>query len=288
VESIREHSINCLKTPNLPKLRPCSSEEKAVLRRNAILRMITTLVEAAKFPVESPWIEGGFDVQSTWRGIPVVLYAIGLTVLAGCGSSGDSEATPPVAAIGSPGQEGGDTSQNTSQPALDARHPVVEMVTSLGKITIELDAESAPLTVDNFLSYVQQGHYDGTIFDQVYANQGILGGLFDAQFVEKETRTPVRNEADNGLQNTRGSVAMVRAADAIDSATAHFFINVRDNPALDHQDRSVEGFGYCVFGRITAGLDVVDRIAGLEVKQTEQFEQTPVRTVLIESVRRIR
>lgn len=214
-----------------------------------------------------------------------VLPLLGL----GCGGGSDSDGRTPVAAIGNPDQQNeGGSAENAAAPTLDARHPVVEMVTSLGKITIQLDAELAPLTVDNFLNYVEQGHYDGTIFDQVYPNQGILGGLFDPEFGERETRTPVRNEADNGLKNTRGSLAMVRAADAIDSATAHFFINVRDNPALDHQDRSVEGFGYCVFGQVTAGLDVVDRIAEVEVKQIDHFEQTPVKTVLIESVRRVR
>lgn len=228
-------------------------------------------------------------MRSTWCGIPTVFCLFSLLFLVGCGSGSDAEEQAPVAAIGNSDQVGEDDSTpNASGPGLDARHPVVEMVTSLGTITVQLDAQNAPLTVDNFLNYVQEGHYDGTIFDQVYANQGILGGLFDPQLVERDTRTPVRNEADNGLKNTRGSIAMVRAADAIDSATAHFFINVRDNPALDHQDRSVEGFGYCVFGQVTAGLDVVDRIAATEVKQTEQFEQTPAKTVLIESVRRLR
>ena len=218
-----------------------------------------------------------------------ILCSVAPLMAIGCGGGSDSDGKAPVAAIGNPDQlaEGG-AAQNADVPRLDARHPVVEMVTSLGKITIQLDAEKAPLTVDNFLNYVEQGHYDGTIFDQVYANQGILGGLFDSEFGERETRTPVRNEADNGLKNTRGSIAMVRAADAIDSATAHFFINVHDNPSLDHQDRSVEGFGYCVFGQVTAGIDVVDRIAEVEVKQIDHFEQTPAKTVLIESVRRIR
>ena len=226
-------------------------------------------------------------MRSTLRGIVVFLSVAALAGSGGCGGKTDGEA--PVASIGNPEQSAdGANARNPAQPVMDAKRPVVEMTTSLGKITLELDGERAPLTVDNFLNYVQQGHYDGTVFDQVYANQGILGGLFTPDLVEKQTRTPVRNEADNGLKNTRGSIAMVRAADAIDSATTHFFVNVRDNPALDHQDRSVEGFGYCVFGRVTAGLDVVDRIAEVAVKQTDQFDQTPVQTVLIESVRRIR
>ncbi len=226
-------------------------------------------------------------MRSIARGA-LVLGCIGfLASLAGCGAGDGSK--PPVAAIGVP-EQGAEEGPNlpVAAPTLDARKPVVEMVTSMGTITLELDAENAPLTVDNFLNYVQQGHYDGTVFDQVYANQGILGGLFTPDLVAKEIRTPVRNEADNGLRNTRGSLAMVRAADVIDSGTAHFFINVRDNPSLDHQDRSVEGFGYCVFGKVAAGLDVVDRIAAVEVTQTELFDQTPRQAVLIESVRRIR
>ncbi len=227
-------------------------------------------------------------MRSSWHttfGMMCILAPLGL---GGCGGGG-SEGTAPAAAINSPGQAGQDDgAPHDEQPAPDARWPVVEMVTSFGAITFQLDAEKAPLTVDNFLHYVERGHYDGTIFDQVYANQGILGGLFTPDFAAKPTRTPVRNEADNGLTNSRGTIAMVRDADAIDSATAHFFINVRDNPFLDHQDRSVEGFGYCVFGQVTDGLDVVDRIAEVEVTQTEHFDQTPVKTVLIESVRRIR
>ncbi len=227
-------------------------------------------------------------MRSIWHrtlGIACILAPIGVV---GCGS-GDADGTAPTAAINSPSQGAQDkVAGDGIQPSLDARYPVVELVTSLGTITIQLDAEKAPLTVDNFLNYVQQGHYDGTVFDQVYANQGILGGLFTPELVAKPTRTEIRNEADNGLSNTRGSIAMVRSADAIDSATAHFFINVHDNPELDHQDRSVEGFGYCVFGTVAAGLDVVDRIAAVEVRQTEHFDQTPVKTVLIESARRIR
>jgi len=217
----------------------------------------------------------------------MVCSAMLVAGVAGCGGGGDEKA--PVASIGNPDQaaDGGEA-KAPAEPKMDAKHPVIELTTSMGKITLELDGEHSPLTVDNFLNYVQDGHYDGTIFDQVYANQGILGGLFTTEMVEKQTRTPIRNEADNGLKNTRGTIAMVRAADTIDSATAQFFINVRDNPALDHQDRSVEGFGYCVFGRVTAGLDVVDRIAQVQVQQTDQFDQTPVQTVAIESARRLR
>lgn len=225
-------------------------------------------------------------MRLTRRKLAVICSAMLVAGIIGCGG-GDEKAL--VASIGNPDQAAeGESAKAPAEPTMDAKHPVVELTTSMGKITLELDGEEAPLTVDNFLNYVQAGHYDGTIFDQVYANQGILGGLFTQERVEKPTRTPIRNEADNGLKNSRGTIAMVRAADAIDSATAQFFINVRDNPALDHQDRSVEGFGYCVFGRVTAGLDVVDRIAQVQVQQTDQFDQTPVQAIVIESARRLR
>ena len=121
------------------------------------------------------------------------------------------------------------------KPASDPLHPVVVIETSLGNITVRLDAEKAPLTVDNFLSYVGAGQYDQTIVHQVYKGQGFLAGGYGTNLVEKPGRTPVRNEAHNGLKNRRGTIAMVRLPDAIDSATCQFFINVADNPALDLQ-----------------------------------------------------
>jgi len=223
-----------------------------------------------------------------------------LVVLAGCGGDGQSDAQAPKAAIEGNASDAAagsadaapNSTDSDSGPAGaaqgDPKHPVVEFQTNLGTFRLKLDAEEAPLTVDNFLGYVARGHYDGTIFDQVFAGQGVIGGLYTPELEAKETQVPIRNEADNGLKNTRGSIAMVRAADAIDSATAHFFINVADNPSLDHSDRTAAGFGYCVFGEVVEGMDVVDEISRQEVRDSADFQALPVETVLIESARRLR
>jgi cyclophilin family peptidyl-prolyl cis-trans isomerase len=171
-------------------------------------------------------------------------------------------------------------------------HPKVLIETSLGNITLELDAEKAPRTVDNFFNYVDRGRYDQTIFHQVVKNYVILGGSYDARtsagkLVERRPRAPVLNEAARGLKNTRGTVAMARRLDGIDTATCQFFINVNDNPMLDHKDNSLAGFGYCAFGRVIEGIDVADKIANVEVHNVDQFEQIPVQPVVIKSIRRI-
>jgi len=162
--------------------------------------------------------------------------------------------------------------------------------TSLGKITVRLEKEKASLTVDNFLAYVDSGHYDQTIFHQVIKDHPkiILGGAFTPELSEKKARTPIYNEARNGLKNRRGTIAMARQADAIDSVTCYFFINLTDNEMLDYKDETLEGYGYCVFGEITEGLDVADKIATVQVHDIDQFERIPVETVLIRSIRQIR
>lgn len=240
---------------------------------------------------------GGKAVQFHLKSIVTCFSMVMLLAAAGCGGGGeDSPATP--AAIGGP--DGGkattaaDSSPSFPQPAgrptTDPLHPVVEIETSLGNITVQLDAERAPLTVDNFLSYVDSGHYQGTIFHQVIKDypKVVLCGAFTQDLAEKKALTSVRNEADNGLKNQRATIAMARQADAIDSATCHFFLNLDDNEVLDHQDRTLEGYGYCVFGKVTDGMDVVDKIGGSEVRDTGEFEQIPVRTVMIKSIRRLR
>jgi len=223
-----------------------------------------------------------------------------LTLLFVSGCGGDEEATAsksaPPASIG--GVQKPDRASSTdathsvvSQPVIGqpdpaSLHPVVVIETSLGDITVELDAEKAPLTVENFLSYVDSGHYQQTVFHQVFQDQGIVGGGFTAEMVEKETLNPVYSEADNGLKNTRGTIAMARQPDVIHSATCQFFLNVADNPELDHKGRTVEGFGYCVFGKVTEGMDVVSKIAATEVHDTERFDRVPVETVIIKKIRR--
>lgn len=214
-----------------------------------------------------------------------------LFTLAGCGQSGDGNSAP-TASIGSeenatPGT-GAVQGPSLKKPASDPLHPVVVIETSLGNITLRLDAEKAPLTVDNFLSYVAGGHYDQTIVHQVYKGQGFLAGGYGMNWVERPSRTPIRNEAHNGLKNRRGTIAMVRSPDAIDSATCQFIVNVADNTVLDYKDRTPAGYGYCVFGEVTGGMDIVDRIVGTPVHDTPDFECTPAEMITVKTIQQIR
>ncbi len=162
-------------------------------------------------------------------------------------------------------------------------NPKVRLKTSLGDITIELDEKRAPVTVDNFLQYALEGFYDGTIFHRVIPGFMIQGGGFTADMAEKPTRTPIRNEAANGLRNLRGAIAMART-DEPDSATAQFFVNTVDNAFLDHKRRTKDGFGYAVFGWVTEGMDVVDRIEKVETSSRGPHDDVPVSAVVIQSV----
>jgi cyclophilin family peptidyl-prolyl cis-trans isomerase len=164
-------------------------------------------------------------------------------------------------------------------------NPQVELRTSLGSITIELYADKAPRTVENFLHYVKDGFYDGTLFHRVIPKFVIQGGGFTPDFVQKPTRAPIRNEADNGLRNTAGTIAMARTADP-HSATAQFFINLADNRDLDFRYPTVEGWGYCVFGRVVKGMDVVERISRVKTGPGPGgHRDVPVKPVVIERVR---
>ncbi|MBW2703505.1 MAG: peptidylprolyl isomerase [Deltaproteobacteria bacterium] len=159
-------------------------------------------------------------------------------------------------------------------------HPIVLLKTSMGEIEIELDETKAPISVENFLGYVKDGHYGGTVFHRVIPNFMLQGGGFDAQMNQKPVKDSIKNEADNGLKNLRGTLAMARTA-VVDSATSQFFINVKDNAFLDNGARD---FGYAVFGRVTAGMDVVDKIAHVPTGAKGAFpKDCPVEDVLIES-----
>ena len=172
------------------------------------------------------------------------------------------------------------------QPAIPAPgNPTVLISTSLGDITVELYNDRAPVSVQNFLQYVNDGFYPGTIFHRVISGFMIQGGGFTADMVEKPTRPPIRNEATNGLTNVRGTLAMART-EALRSATAQFFINVADNrPKLDHHGFSPEDFGYAVFGRVLSGLEVCDRIAAVKTRTSGPHEDVPVEPVVIKAVR---
>ena len=169
--------------------------------------------------------------------------------------------------------------------AAAAAEPKVELKTSMGAIVIELYPERAPATVKNFLQYVKDGHYDGTLFHRVIPKFMIQAGGFTPEFGEKPTRAPVRNEADNGLRNTTGTVAMARRSDP-HSATAQFFINVADNPFLDFRYPTQQGYGYTVFGRVVDGMDVVRRIAGVTTGAGPgPHRDVPLQPVVIERAR---
>jgi peptidyl-prolyl cis-trans isomerase A (cyclophilin A) len=161
---------------------------------------------------------------------------------------------------------------------------MVTLKTSKGDITLELYADKAPATVANFLAYVDSGHYKGTIFHRVIPNFMIQGGGMTADMAEKSTRAPVRNEAGNGLKNDRGTIAMARTSDP-DSATAQFFINVVNNGGLNRP--SPDGYGYCVFGRVTAGLDVVDAIRAVPTGDRGPHQNVPLEPVTILDAARV-
>ena len=158
---------------------------------------------------------------------------------------------------------------------------MITISTNCGNIVVELLDQSAPITCENFRQYIADGFFDGTIFHRIIPNFMIQGGGFDADMSQKDTRDPIRNEADNGQKNLRGTLAMARTQ-AVDSATAQFFINLRDNNFLNHGGRD---FGYTVFGKVTAGMDIVDAIANVPTSNHAGHSDVPVEPVVIESVR---
>ncbi len=150
----------------------------------------------------------------------------------------------------------------------------VTIATTVGQMTLELDADNAPKTVENFLAYASSGFYDGTIFHRVINNFMIQGGGFTTDMEQKPTQAPVDNEANNGLKNERGTIAMARTQDP-HSATAQFFINVQDNDFLNHTGENMQGWGYTVFGKITQGEDVLDKIRGVQTGSQERPPRRP-------------
>jgi peptidyl-prolyl cis-trans isomerase B (cyclophilin B) len=166
-------------------------------------------------------------------------------------------------------------------PAVAADKPQVVMETSKGVVVIELYAQKAPITTANFLAYVQGGFYDNTIFHRVIRGFMIQGGGLTADMRKKPNREPIRNEADNGLKNIAGTIAMARTGDP-HSATAQFFINVKDNPFLDHRAKTPRGWGYCVFGRVIKGMDVVHAIENVPTGRQAGRADVPIEPVVIQ------
>jgi peptidyl-prolyl cis-trans isomerase A (cyclophilin A)/peptidyl-prolyl cis-trans isomerase B (cyclophilin B) len=164
---------------------------------------------------------------------------------------------------------------------LAAANPQVELKTNMGSITLELYADKAPLSTENFLQYVKDGHYNGTIFHRIIPNFMVQGGGFTPDFQQKKTRGPVRNEATNGVKNTLGTVAMARTPDP-HSATAQFFINTADNEFLNFTAPTQQGHGYAVFGKVIKGMTVVEKIAGVATGDNPPHSDVPVKPVVIE------
>jgi len=213
-----------------------------------------------------------------------------LVVPAGCSRDAREEGKQDDSAVVEPS---GEARSSGSRRGDGRKHPRLKIATSLGDIVVQLDSEKAFLTVDNFLRYAEDGYYDGTIFHDVKRGYAIIGGAHTEDLSRKPLRLSVRNEAANGLKNLRGAIAMAREPDVIDSATSVFFINLADNPHLDHRDDTPEGYGYCVFGKVVEGMDVADRIGQLAVRETtakdgSPLPRLPVETVRINSVRLIR
>jgi len=165
-------------------------------------------------------------------------------------------------------------------PKADSTHPRVALDTSKGRIVLELYPDKAPKTVANFLQYVKAGHYDGVIFHRVIDGFMIQGGGFTPDMSQKPTKPPIQNEADNGLRNDRGTIAMARTMDP-NSASAQFFINTVNNDSLNHRSKTPQGWGYTVFGKVVEGMDVVDQIAKVQTGTKNGNQNVPLEPVLI-------
>lgn len=168
-----------------------------------------------------------------------------------------------------------------------AQNPKVVLETSMGDITLELYPDKAPATVKNFLTYADEKFYDGTVFHRVISGFMIQGGGMTPDMNEKPTHSPILNEADNGLKNDRGTIAMARTNDP-NSATAQFFINAKDNTFLNFRSKTIEGYGYCVFGKVIKGLDVVDAIEKTPTATKGFFQDVPAKPVIIKKAYRLK
>uniref|UniRef100_C6E2L4 Peptidyl-prolyl cis-trans isomerase n=1 Tax=Geobacter sp. (strain M21) TaxID=443144 RepID=C6E2L4_GEOSM len=166
----------------------------------------------------------------------------------------------------------------------EEKNPVVLMETSMGNVKIELLKDKAPISVRNFLSYVKDAYYDGTIFHRVIKNFMVQGGGLDADMQPKKTKFAIKNEATNGLKNVRGTLAMARTS-VVDSATSQFFVNVVDNAFLDHSGKTPDRFGYAVFAQVIEGMDVVDAIREVKTGNKAGHQDVPVEPVFINSIR---
>jgi len=221
------------------------------------------------------------------------LSCAGFVALGGCGNTDAAKSSPESAPSATTAAEplnisGSTAAANNSASRLDQLHPEVVIDTSYGPVTVKLDAENAPITVGNFLSYVQRGHYNSTVFHEVQKGFIAIGGGYTSDLREKPAEFPIRNEAHNGLKNQRYTIAMARVADSVDSATCHFFFNLADNASLNHQGDDAAKYGYCVFGEVIAGREVLDKLDATSVTKQGDFASFPATPVAIQNVRRIR
>ena len=203
--------------------------------------------------------------------VPVLIF------VAGCERKGSDNSEPEQ---GRQSQEA-NVESSTVSASSKGGNPIVIMSTSMGDIKIELYPDKAPVTVENFLGYIRDGFYDGTIFHRVIPGFMIQGGGFTPDMNQKPTKEPIKNEADNGLKNDKGTIAMART-NVVDSATSQFFINEASNDVLNHGSRD---FGYAVFGKVVEGMDVVDRIAAARTGSVGMFQDVPEETIVIKSVK---
>lgn len=222
-----------------------------------------------------------------WGRILCVLMIV-LVASSGC-NKGDGIAGVTAAVAGASADASGSPAAQEAAAQEESRRPVVKIETTLGAITVELDAERAPITVKNFLWYANNGSYQQTIFHQVVPGYVAIGGGYDQQLAERPTHIEIRNEAANGLKNKRGTISMARRPNVIDSSTSQFFFNLADNSQLDQKGRNTaEEFGYCVFGKVIDGMEVLDRMSAAPVTKSEKFGSTPATPIVVKSVSRVR
>lgn len=241
-------------------------------------------------------IRGGRPQRTAAPLLLTVFLLVFVAVVSGCGSTAAStstvaygstatSSTAPAPSAGGPDTTTRpDTGPDTGDDAVSTRDPRVELVTSMGSIVVELDAAAAPITVENFLSYVEDGFFDGTIFHRVIPGFMAQGGGFTSDMQQKPVNAPIKNEAANGLKNLRGTLAMARTA-VVDSATAQFFINLVDNSFLDHTAPTPQGYGYAVFGKVVSGMEVVDAMAAVPTTTVGPFQDVPQTPIVIESAK---
>lgn len=223
----------------------------------------------------------------------VLVVGVGVICLSsvfGCGRASEESTggvSTPAGTVGAAKQASagnGVVQASAVMPAVQG-DPIVVLHTTLGDLYVQLHERQAPRTVANFLDYARVGHYDGTLFHQVESGFVALGGAYGKDLKPKPVRYPVTNEAMNGLKNVRGTLAMVRDPSDPNSATSMFFINLADNPKLDHLGSTPEQYGYCVFGRVVDGLDVLDKLSAAKTSPVEGFTNMPTERVVLNSVR---